>query len=271
MVESLGLVKVYRDQRAAWGIGLVILFITSITVVTPTSFGSRCAPVRGYVLSRVSVRSWQPLTGSRYGGQQRPRQTHSPYPYPGPQPAHGSEVRSPHLPPTDSRRAGPPYPDPQGSAKIPPPNLGDRQVHLGAWLTQHQNMSEAQQQQSLRNEPGFDRLTPQTQKNLMNRLAQINSMPSQQRQRILAYVEAWDHLSPQRQQQVRTSLQAIGRLRLDRQRMVKQAIRDMREHPPEQRQAIMASPQFRAQFTFDEQNLISNVVAVEPYMPRTRP
>jgi hypothetical protein len=30
-------------------------------------------------------------------------------------------------------------------------------------------MSEAQQQQSLRNEPGFDRLTPQTQKNLMNR------------------------------------------------------------------------------------------------------
>ena len=105
----------------------------------------------------------------------------------------------------------------------------------------------------------------------MDRLAQINSMPPQQRQRMLAYIEAWGQLSPQRQQRVRSALEAIGSLTLDRQRMVKRAIRDLREHTPGEREAIMASSQFRTQFSFDEQNIISDVVAVEPYVPRVHP
>ena len=105
----------------------------------------------------------------------------------------------------------------------------------------------------------------------MDRLAQINSMPPKQRQRMLAYIEAWGQLSPQRQQRVRTSMEAIGRLTLDRQRMVKKAIRGLRERTPGEREAIMASSQFRTQFTVDEQNIISDVVAVESYVPRVRP
>ena len=105
----------------------------------------------------------------------------------------------------------------------------------------------------------------------MDRLAQINSMPPQQRQRVLAYIEAWGQLSPQRQQRVRSALEAIGSLALDRQRMVKRAIRDLREHTPGEREAIMASSQFWTQFTLDEQNIISDVVAVEPYVPQVHP
>jgi hypothetical protein len=132
-------------------------------------------------------------------------------------------------------------------------------------------MSLAQQQQALRNEPGFDRLSPQIQQNLMDRLAQITSMPRQRRQRMLAYAEAWDRLTPQRQQRVRSALGAIGTLRPDRQRMVREAIRGLREHTPGEREAIMGSSQFRTQFNFDEQNIIRGVVAIEPYLPRPHP
>jgi Protein of unknown function (DUF3106) len=257
------------DENIARDIGLVILCFATIAVVTPTSFASRCAPLRGYFLSGIPARSWQLLIEPRSAGQQRPRQEHSPHR--GPQAAYGSEARTPHTAPTKSPEARPPYSAAQGSGNIRPRNSGDRQVHLGTWLTQHENMSPAQQQEALRNEPGFDRLSPQSQQNLMDRLAQINSMPPPQRQRMLAYIEAWGQLSPQRQQRVRTSLEAIRSLTLDRQRMLKRAIRDLREHTPGEREAIMASSQFRTQFTFDEQNIISDVVAVEPYVPRVHP
>lgn len=257
------------DENIARGIGLVILCFATIAVVTPTSFASRCASLRGYFLSGIPARSLQLLIEPRGGGQQRPRQEHSPYR--GPQPAYGSEARTTHSAPTNSPAARPPYLARRASGNVRPPNSGDRQVHLGTWLTQHRNMSLAQQQQALRNEPGFDRLSPQSQQNLMDRLAQINSMPPQQRQRMLAYIEAWGQLSPQRQQRVRSALEAIGSLTLDRQRMVKKAIRDLRERTPREREAIMASSQFRTQFNFGEQNIISGVVAVEPYLPRVHP
>ena len=220
------------DGKIARDIGLVILCFAAIAVVTPTSRASQCASWRGHFLSGNVAIAWQLLIEPRGAGRQRP------------------------------------YSVPQGSGKIRPPASGDHQVHLGAWLTQHQNMSPTQQQQALRNEPGFDRLSPQSQQNLMHRLAQINSMPAPQRQRLLAYIEAWGQLSPQRQQRVRSALEAIRSLTLDRQRMVKRAIRDLRGHTSSEREAIMASSQFRTQFTFDEQNLISDVVAVEPYMPQ---
>lgn len=132
-------------------------------------------------------------------------------------------------------------------------------------------MSLAEQQKALRNEPGFDRLSPRSQQDLMDRLAQITSMPQDRRQRMLAYIEAWERLTPQRQERVRSALEAIRTLRPDRQRMVRDAIRGLREHTSGEREAIMGSSQFRAQFNFDEQNIIRGVVAVEPYLPRAHP
>ena len=257
------------DENIARGIGLVILCFATIAVVTPTSIAAQCAPLRGYFLSGISARSWQLLIEPRSVYRQRPPR-HTP----------SVEARSRHMaqkrehlirPQQIHRKRGLLTQPRRASGNIRPSNSGDRQVHLGTWLTQRQNMSLAQQQQALRNEPGFNRLSPQSQQNLMDRLAQINSMPPQQRQRMLAYIEAWGQLTPQRQQRVRSALEAIGRLGLDRQRMVKEAIRDLREHTPGEREAIMASSKFRTQFNFDEQNIISDVVAVEPYAPRVHP
>lgn len=230
-------------------IGLIILCFATIAVVTPTSFASQCASLREYFLSGIPTRSWQRLIEPGRAVLQYPRRAQSRDL--GPQPAYGPEASTPHSAPTNSPEARPPYSGHQASGKISPPDSGHRQVHLGTWLTQHENMSPAQRQQALRNEPGFDRLSPQSQRNLMDRLAQINSMPPQQRQRTLAYIEAWGQLTPQRQQRVRSALQAIGSMRPDRQRMVKRAIRDLREVTPGEREAVMASSRFRSQFTFD--------------------
>jgi hypothetical protein len=40
--------------------------------------------------------------------------------------------------------------------------------------------------------------------------------------------------------------------------------------PPPQRQAILGSDRFRGQFTDQERNTISNLLAVEPYLPVQR-
>jgi hypothetical protein len=250
-------------ENVARGIGVAILFFATVAVVTPRSIASQYAPLRGYFFSGASLRSWQLLIEPRHTGQQRRRQARDPHR--DPKPGYDSEARTPDASPTDSPAARSPSPAPEASGKIRPPN-GDRQVHLGAWLTQHGNMSLAQQQQALRNEAGFDRLSPKIQQNLIDRLTQINNMPPQRRERILAYVETWGRLSPQQQQHVRTALEAIGGLRLDRQRMVKKAIRELRDHTAGEREAIMASSQFRTQFTFDERTIISAVVSVELYV-----
>src|ERR1700736_481919 len=83
----------------------------------------------------------------------------------------------------------------------------NQQPHLGAWLARHGNLTPEQQERALQGEPGFNRLPPDTQQKLNNRLRQINRMPPSQRQRTIDRIEAMEHLSPQRRQQVRASVQ----------------------------------------------------------------
>jgi hypothetical protein len=128
-------------------------------------------------------------------------------------------------------------------------------------------MSAADQERALQSEPGFDRLPPQTQRQLVNRLRQIDSMPADQRQRTLDRIEALERLSPQMRQQVSASAETLRTLPPGRQRMVKKAFRDLRDDPPEQRESLMASPQFQAQFNPQERGILSNLLSVEPYEP----
>jgi Protein of unknown function (DUF3106) len=128
-------------------------------------------------------------------------------------------------------------------------------------------MSLPEQERALQNEPGFNRLAPQTQHQLVDRLRQIDSMPAEQRERTLGRIEALERLSPQMRQQVSASAEAIRTLPAERQRMVKKAFRDLRDDPPEQRQSLMASPQFQEQFTPQERGILSNLLSVEPYEP----
>jgi hypothetical protein len=175
------------------------------------------------------------------------------------------------------RQAPPPESRPRASAAgrnaqaRPPYQAGQRAnpgpPHLGAWLQRHSNMSPADQTKALQNEPGFNQLPQQTQRQLVNRLRQIDNMPPAQRQLTVDRIEALEHLTPQMRDQVRASSDAMRTLPADRQRMVKKAFRDLSKDPPEQRTNIMASPQFQGQFTPQERGILSNLLSVEPYEP----
>lgn len=148
---------------------------------------------------------------------------------------------------------------------------GQRQEHLAQWMDRHSNLSPAEQQRALANEPGFRELPPQTQQAMQNRLTQLNQMAPEQRRRLLEHTEAMERLTLPQREQVRGAMQAYRALPMDRRRMVARAFRDLREMPPPQRQAVLNSPQFRGQFSDQELGTLGNLLAVEPYIPAQRP
>lgn len=145
------------------------------------------------------------------------------------------------------------------------------QEHLAQWMDRHSNLPLAEQQRALENEPGFRDLPPPTQQRMRDRLTQLNSMSPEQRRRILQRTEEMEHLSPPQRQQVRGALSQYHELPPDRRRLVARAFRDLREMPPPQRQAILNQDRFRSQFSDQERNTLSNLLAVEPYLPVQRP
>ena len=145
------------------------------------------------------------------------------------------------------------------------------QEHLPQWMARHSNLSPAEQQRALENEPGFRDLPPQTQQRLRNHLAQLNNMTPEQRRRTVEHTEAMERLTPSQREQFRGAMQQYSGLPEDRRRLVARAFRDLREMPPQQRQAIMNQDHFRSQFSEQERNTLSGLLAVEPYLPVDHP
>lgn len=146
-----------------------------------------------------------------------------------------------------------------------------KQEHLGQWMERHSNMPLADQQRALESEPGFRDLPPQTQQAMRDRLTQLNNMSPEQRRRMIDHTEVMEKLTPQQRQQFRTATEQYRELPEDRRRLVARAFRDLREMPVPQRQAILNSDHFRSQFSDQERGTLSNLLAVEPYLPVERP
>ena len=141
------------------------------------------------------------------------------------------------------------------------------QEHLAQWMNRHSSLPLAQQQNALENEPGFRDLPSQTQQRMRDRLTQLNNMTPEQRRRILDRTEQIEHLTPTQRQQWHGAMEQYSELPEDRRRLVARAFRDLREMPEPQRQAILNSDHFRSQFSDQERNTVSNLLAVEPYLP----
>ena len=148
-------------------------------------------------------------------------------------------------------------------------SVGPRQnqEHLAEWMNRHRNLPLAQQHSALQNEPGFRQLPAQTQQRMLDRLTQLNNMPEEQRRRILERNEMMESLDPQQRKQVREALGQLSGLPVERRRLVARAFRDLREMPDQQRQAILNSDRIRGQFSDQERSTLSNLLAVEPYLP----
>jgi len=147
------------------------------------------------------------------------------------------------------------------------PGGGQKNEHLAEWMNQHSNLTPAQQQQALENEPGFRELPAQTQQNMRNRLAQLNAMPPQQRERVLNRNEAMEHLTPEQRGQVRGAMEQLGALPPDQRRFVARSFRELRELPPGQRMAMMNSPRYAGQMNDAQRATLSNLMRVEPMLP----
>ncbi|WP_433963335.1 DUF3106 domain-containing protein [Tunturiibacter gelidiferens] len=177
--------------------------------------------------------------------------------------------------PGPAHRAGVAFRAPIGQSRpsppVPAPAPKRNQEHLAQWMDRHSNLPLAEQQRALENEPGFRDLPPPTQQRMRDRLTQLNNMSPEQRRRILDRTEAMERLTLPQRQQVRGAMQQLGGLPEDRRRLVARAFRDLREMPQPQRQAILDSDRFRGQFSDQERSTLSNLLAVEPYLPVRRP
>jgi Protein of unknown function (DUF3106) len=177
--------------------------------------------------------------------------------------------------PGSAHRAGVVFRAPAAQSRPSPPvstpgPKRDRE-HLAQWMDRHSNLPLAEQQRALEKEPGFRDLPPPTQQRMRDRLTQLNNMSPEQRRRILDRTEAMERLTLPQRQQVRGAMQQLGGLPEDRRRLVARAFRDLREMPQPQRQAILDSDRFRGQFSDQERSTLSNLLAVEPYLPVRRP
>lgn len=139
------------------------------------------------------------------------------------------------------------------------------QEHLPQWLAQHQNMSPQEQEDMLRREPGFNRLTPDQQQRVMNRLRSLDERPEQERQRMLERNEMFERLNPEQKQDVRAAAQAMRQMPPDRQTMMRRAFNDLRQIPPEQRQEILNSARFTNTFSPQERHVLGSLLSIEPY------
>jgi hypothetical protein len=140
--------------------------------------------------------------------------------------------------------------------------------HLGNWLQSHQGQSFAGQENALRREPGFNRLPPQQQQRLVDRLHQLNAMPPEQRQRLIGRNENFEHLSPERRQAFLASAQEERNMDPARQQQVRAAFRVLRDMPPGQREHVLNSPAYRSMYSDHERQMLGNLLSVEPYSPR---
>jgi hypothetical protein len=148
------------------------------------------------------------------------------------------------------------------------PRQAQNQDHLAQWMERHNNLSLPDQLRALENEPGFHDYPAQTQQRMRDQLVKLNSMTPEQRSKILGRTEAIEQMSPPQRQQFRSAMQEYSALPPDRRRLVARAFKDLREMPQPQRQSIINNdPRFRSQFSDGERATLSNLLAVEPYMP----
>ncbi len=137
--------------------------------------------------------------------------------------------------------------------------------HLPQWLAQHQNLSPAEQENALRAERGFSRLSSDQQQALISRLHRFDMESPAQRQRVSEWNERFMALPPERQQEIRGASQSLAQMPSDRRQAVREAFRDLRTMPPDQRQQALGSARFQAEYTPQERTVLGNLLSIEPY------
>jgi hypothetical protein len=139
-----------------------------------------------------------------------------------------------------------------------PAQQGRRQPpgHAGDWLRRYKDLPPGEQERQLHNDPQFQRLSPERQQQLQQRLQHFSNLPPQQQLRVLNRMETWEHLTPEQKQQARQVFGQMRQLPPDRQRMVTTAVRNLAAMPPQQREQVINSERFKGMFSPQERNMM---------------
>jgi uncharacterized protein YfaQ (DUF2300 family) len=129
--------------------------------------------------------------------------------------------------------------------------------HLGAWLNQHPNSAEQEQeaaeQSGVQSSSTVAAATADAA--VEEHRTDAGSATSAAR---LAWAENLEHMSPQEREKVNESSRQLRNLPADRQALMKNAFRDLDSVPPDQRQIVVNSARYQS---------LSNLLKAEPYQP----
>jgi Protein of unknown function (DUF3106) len=128
--------------------------------------------------------------------------------------------------------------------------------HRGDWLRKYGNLPPAEQEQQLRQDPGFRNLSPDKQNKLLERLRNFNSQPPEKKAQILDRMETFEHMTPEQQASARNLFQQYHNLPEDQRNKVSQAYRRLRGMPPDARNQLLNSDEFRNNFTDEQRELL---------------
>jgi hypothetical protein len=142
--------------------------------------------------------------------------------------------------------------------------------HASDWLRNHEDLSLAEQKKALEADPQYQRLSPEGQQKLLQRLDHFNSLPPAQRDRIMQRMETLEHLSPQDREKARGLFSSFRQLPTARRSQLNFALRDLRAMSPDDRMRALDSNEYKARFTDQERDLLRGMSEME-LVPRRGP
>lgn len=105
----------------------------------------------------------------------------------------------------------------------------------------------------------LQKLPPERQARIRQRLAAFESLPQAERERRLKLAQMFASLPPETQSLVRRRIREFNQLPPDRRRLVGAAFQRLRRLRRELREDRLSNPQFQARFTPEEQQIIADL------------
>jgi hypothetical protein len=116
-------------------------------------------------------------------------------------------------------------------------------------------------------ERALEKLPPDQQTQIRQRLERFDSLPALQRERRIQQYQQFSSLPPEKQRLVTKQIQALNRLPDDRRPLVLAEVQKLRRVPESERQGRLASGEFKAKFSPAEQQILSDVSENMPLPP----
>ncbi len=146
---------------------------------------------------------------------------------------------------------------------VPPPNSGKAaKAPVKSTLERLSAMTPEQRRRVL------DKLPPERQKVVIERLENYEKLPPAERQRLNDQYRVFRKLPPERQDEMRRLFRRFNNLPEDRKSIMQQDFQNLRGLPEPERRARMRSEEFRMKYTVPERRLLSEMADLVASSPQ---